>query len=54
VIHRDEADLVRDAVIADLRGQVRRLQAVVIVAALAGVLGGAALGPYLGAALGVP
>lgn len=51
---RDEADEVRDAVIADLRLRLTWAYRIIAVAALAGVLGGAALAPVLGALLGVP
>lgn len=47
----DEADRVRDDVIRDLRARLTRAHALLGVAALAGVLGGAALAPYLGALL---
>lgn len=49
--HLDEADRVRDDVIRDLRARLTRAHALIGVAALAGILGGAAVAPYLGALL---
>lgn len=51
---RDEADEVREAVITDLRRRLDWAYRIIAVAALAGVLGGAALAPVLGALLGAP
>lgn len=49
-----EADEVREATIADLRRRLDWAYRIIAVAALAGVLGGAALAPVLGALLGAP
>jgi len=49
----DEADRVREETIRDLRARLSRATTLIYVAALAGVLGGAAVAPYLGALIRV-
>lgn len=47
----DEADRVREDVIADLRRRLTWAYRLIAVAALAGIVGGAAVGPLFGAVL---
>ena len=50
----DEADLVREQVIADLRARLTRAYRLIAVAALAGVLGREVIAQVLPALLGLP